>query len=127
MKAKITISRGSDDKVRIRIRDDASRVEFVEVALTMEAYGYVLTGLSEQDAELTVRNLQWVGKKRVNERREVVCPIASYDRDFLSAWLKENAKEDGWIVDTYLGSQNSFSRAEGGTLLRYSVIKYEDV
>jgi hypothetical protein len=125
MKAKVTISRASDDRVRIRIRDEASGIEFAEVSLTVEAYGYAITGLSEQEAELSVRGLEWVGKKRVTESRQKVCPLDTCDKDKLSKWLQENAQEEGWILSTYLGSQSSTSRAScGGTLLRYSVTKY---
>ena len=126
MKAKVTISRSSDDIVRIRIRDVASGVEFAEIGLTVEAYGYAITGLSEQEGELEVRGLERVGKKRITEPRTIACPINSYDKNLLGAWLKENAQEDGWIVSTYLGSQSSVSHEEGKTILRYSVTKYVD-
>jgi DNA helicase TIP49 (TBP-interacting protein) len=126
MKAKVSISRGSDDKVRIRIRDVESSIEFAEVALTMESYGYVITGLSEQEAELEVRGLQWVGKRNVTEQRIIECPLNSYNRDELRAWLRENAQENGWMLSDYLGSQDSVTRKGDKTILRYSVTKYVD-
>jgi hypothetical protein len=126
MKAKVTISRASDDKVRIRIRDEASGIEFAEVSLSIEAYGYVVTGLSEQPADLEVRGLQWVGKKRISEPRRIVCPLDTYNKEALSAWLEENGQEEGWLVSTYLGSQKSVSRTPEGTVLNYSVTKYVD-
>lgn len=124
MKGKVTISRDSNDRVRIRFRDEASGIEFAEASLSVEAFGYAVTGLSEQEADLNVKGLQCVGKLRVFERREIDCPLDTYNKDVLSAWLKENAKEDGWILDAYLGSQNSISRRDGITVLRYGVIKY---
>jgi len=126
MKAKVTISRASDDRVRIRIRDEVSGIDFAEVSLTVEAYGYAVTGLSEQPGELEVRGLQWIGKKRITEPRQIVCPLDTYNRDALEAWLQENGKEDGWLVSTYLGSQRSVSRVPEGTLLNYSVTRYVD-
>jgi len=126
MEAVVTISRSSDDKVRIRFRDQASGIEFAEVALSAEAFGYAVTGLSEQSGTLEVRGLQWVGKKRITERRKILCPLKSYDKKVLSEWLSENGKEDGWIVSTYLGSQSSISHTENGALLNYSVTKYVD-
>jgi len=126
MKAKVTISRASDDMVRIRIRDEVSGIDFAEVSLTVEAYGYAVAGLSEQPGELEVRGLQWVGKKRITEQRQILCPLDTYNRDALEAWLRDNGKEDGWLVSTYLGSQKSVSRAAGGVLLNYSVTKYVD-
>jgi hypothetical protein len=126
MKAKVSISRSSDDTVRIRIRDEASGIEFAEVSLTVEAYGYLITGLSDQEADLQVRNLQFVGKTRISEQRQIECPLSTYDKSELSQWLKENAQEEGWIVSTYLGSQSSVTWNNGKATLRYSVTKYVD-
>lgn len=124
MKARVSINRSSDDKVRISFRDEASGIEFAEVAMTIEAFGNAITGLSAQSAALEVRGLQWVGKQRVTEERTIECPLDTYNRDELSAWLRDNAQEDGWLVNTYLGSQGSISRQGSKTVLRYSVTKY---
>ena len=124
MKAKVTIGRASDDRVRIRIRDEASGIEFAEVSLSVEAYGYAITGLSEQPAELEVRGLEWVGKRRITEQRKIVCQLDTYNRDELSKWLGDNGQEEGWLVSTYLGSQQSVSHTPEGVVLSYSVTKY---
>ena len=124
MKAKVTISRSSDDKVRICLTDAASGIEFAEVAMELEAYAQAITGLSYVEGDLEVRGLEWVGKRRITEKREVVCPLKSYDRNELSKWLRDNAQEDGWLVSSYLGSQNAIHQTPQGTLLRYSVTKY---
>lgn len=92
--------------------------------MSVETYGYAITGLSEQPGELEVRGLQWVGKTRVSEPRKIECPLDSHDRETLENWLKEHAKEEGWIVSTYLGSQKSIERVKGKTTLHYSVTKY---
>jgi len=126
MKAKVTISRSSDDKVRIRFRDEASGIEFAEASLTIEGFGWAITGLAEQDADLSVRGLEWVGKRRITEPRKVVCPLNTHDKKVLEAWLRENAQEDGWLVSTNLGWQTSVSYVDGATVLRYSVTKYVD-
>jgi citrate lyase gamma subunit len=124
MKAKVTISRSSDDMVRIRFEDQASGIEFAIVSMSVEAFGYAITGLSEQDAALEVRGLEHVGKTRVTERRQIECPLNAYDRSELSKWLMDHAKEDGWFVNTYLGSQSSVCRQDGKTILNYTVTKY---
>jgi hypothetical protein len=126
MKAKVTISRNSHDMVRISFRDVASGIEFAEASMTVEAYGYAITGLSEQEADLEVRGLEYVGKQRVTESREIVCPLKTYDRKELSAWLSDHAQEEGWLVSTYLGSQSSVKYKDEGSILRYSVTKYVD-
>lgn len=35
-----------------------------------------------------------------------------------------NAREEGWVLSTYLGSQNSVKWVDGKTILNYSVTKY---
>jgi hypothetical protein len=124
MKAKVTISRGSDGMVRIRFRDDTSGIEFAEVAMTPENFGYAITNLAEREGELEIRGLEWVGKQRVTERRQIECPLNSYDREKLSEWLNTYAQEEGWLLDSYLGSQSSVNWKGGKTILNYSVTKY---
>lgn len=124
MNGKITISRASDDRVYIRIEDSTSGVEFVEVSMSLAAFGSAVTGHGCQDVLLKVRGLGFVGKTRVTEKRSIDCPLRSYDRGELTNWLKENAQEEGWLLDTYLGSQSSIGYHNGKTRLNYSVTKY---
>jgi len=124
MKAKVTISRCSDDTIRISFEDVASGIKFAEVSMTPEAFGNAVTGFSNQDANLEVRGLAFVGKQRITESRQIECPVDSYDRKVLESWLRENAQEDGWLVSTYLGSQSSIKRKDGRTILNYTVTKY---
>lgn len=124
MKGKLSISRGSDELVCIRIRDEASGIEFVNLKMSLETYANAITGVAEQEGLLFVRGLQFVGKKLVIEQRQIACPFKSYDRKILEKWLIDNAQEDGWIVDPYLGSQKSFYIDEEKTVLNYSVKKY---
>jgi hypothetical protein len=124
MKAGVTISRGSDDMVRIRFRDESSGIEFASVALTLEKFAHAITGFAGCRGELEVHGLDWVGKQRVTEQRQIECPLDSYDREKLREWLENNAQEEGWILNSYLGSQDSISRNSGKTVLNYSVRKY---
>lgn len=122
----LTISRNSSDVVRIQITDDLSGATFAVVSMTPEAFGLAITGLSEQAASIEIRGLDVVGRRRITERRSIECPLDTYDRGALSAWLAENAKEDGWRIDTHLGSQSSVTRRDGKTVLNYRAIKYVD-
>jgi hypothetical protein len=124
MKANVTISRDSSDRVNIRIKDSATRIQFVELSLSVEDYGYLISGLSEIECEMKVRGLANVGKRMVTEPRATVCPVKSYSRDVLQQWLLDYAQEDGWTLDTYLGSQGSITHKDDGVLLRYRVYKY---
>lgn len=124
MKAKVSINRASDETVRIVFRDCESGIEFAECAMSMESFGFAITGLSEQDAELKVFGLEYVGKKCVTEKRSIQCPLSTYDRKSMREWLQKNAQEPGWILNDYLGSQNSVVAKGGKTILNYSVTKY---
>lgn len=126
LKAKVTVSRSSDDLIRIRFRDEASGIQFAEARMTLEEFALAVTGLAEREAELEVTGLQYVGKRRVTEQRSIVCPLDAYNKDKLEEWLKENAQEEGWLLNSYLGSQGSVSTRDGVTILRYSVTKYVD-
>lgn len=121
---RVTITRDSNDIVRISFRDECSRIEFAEARMTVEDFGFAITGLAEQPASVEVRGLEYVGKRQVNESRSIECPLKTYDREELSAWLMENAREDGWIVNGYLGSQGSVGYRDGKTILNYGVTKY---
>ena len=126
MKASVTISRASDDVVRIRIREENSRIEFAVVSMTAEQFAYAITGLAECEAGLEVVGLEHVGKVRITEPRVIECPLDTYEKEQLQQWLRENAQEEGWLLSAYLGSKSSVSRRDGKTLLRYSVTKYVD-
>lgn len=129
LKAKVTISRvtySDHEAVNISIEDVNSGIQFAELELSLESFGQAVTGLSYREADLTVRGLQYIGKRQVTEKRTIECPLTTYDRTKLESWLRENAQEEGWIVNTYLGSQTSVSYKEGKTFLNYSVTKYVD-
>ncbi|UNY40209.1 hypothetical protein KLEP174_gp50 [Pseudomonas phage vB_PcuM_ KLEP17-4] len=126
---KITISRPTfgdgRELITIKITDKLSRKGFIEVHVSPHDFSMAVTGLSGVECAMFVDGLDIVGMKKVTEQRSCVCPLKNYARAELEAWLIENAKEDGWIVDPYLGSQGSRSASPcGGQVLRYSVYKY---
>ena len=125
LKGSITITRSSRDVICIRLEDDNSRIGFLELEMQPEDFAMALTGLGYQPIEFTVRGLENIGKFKVSERRTITCPGKDlYDRSKLEKWLEENAKEDGWNVLTYLGSQGSIRSVPEGQELNYHVYKY---
>ena len=118
----------SDGKrcINIEVMDEASRLRFLEIEIPLADMMAALTGLSHCSCVGDVRGLQWVGMHKVTESRSVICPLNSYKREELREWLECNCQEEGWILNTYLGSQESIStNPEGnGQVLRYSVTKY---
>lgn len=121
IEVKVTITRDSNDVFRIRLYDDAACNEFVTVSMTPRDFAMALTGMTRMPAVADVHRLDTVGKRRVVERRSVLCPLKSHDRASREAWLREHCQEDGWELDANLSSQGSI--ASNGTL-HYSVRKY---
>ena len=111
--------------MKIRLTDEASGTEFVEVTLTLEQFTQAITSL-QITAPAEVHGLEYVGKTKVTERRTIELPkqMQNSDRPEMSAWLAEAGKEDGWIVDLYLGSQGSIQYADGKTFLMYRVYRF---
>ena len=128
MDGNITITRMSDGMICVSMRDKASGIKFVSAEMDCETFAMAVTGLAECECEIETHGLAHIGKKRVRESREIVCPIRLIDvrKDELQKWLEANAQEEGWILDSYLGSQSSTKIHPNGTLLRYSVVKYID-
>ena len=125
--ATISISRNSKDMITITIHDRASHARFVELSLTPAYFAMAVTGLAHIDADsAVVRDLDVVGKRKVIEPRSIDCPLPDYgSKEELRAWLREHGKEDGWIVDDYLGSQSSVISRNDVTRLHYKVYRYE--
>ncbi len=73
-----------------------------------------------------VRNLERVGKKWVREERSVVYPHRDTDKKVVTQWLIDNMQEEGWTLNTYLGSQSSFvyNPNTGQYTINYSVEKW---
>lgn len=127
IKALLTICRDSNDTVRVRAQDQASRVQFVEFHLTLEDFAKLLTNQSHISCEGEVRGLDVVGKTKVTEPRSVTAPSNMSGRMALSEWLKSTYKEDGWFVDAHLNSQTSITHTHGkGDILNFRVYKFVD-
>jgi hypothetical protein len=121
---RLSISRPSNGGISLRIEDKLSGIEFIDAAISLDEFAEAITGLSSRPMMAEVRGLNYIGKKKVRESRSIECPIKSYDRNILKQWLKENANEDGWIIDTYLGSQKLIVTEKDKTILNYAVYKY---
>lgn len=130
----ICISRSSNGNIYIKLEDCDSGIHFAEVCLTAEQFGECVTGLYTSDIPIEIRGLKNVGKVKVTEPRVVTLNVDSYDKDIIRQALGDYHKEHdaplGWSASMYLGSQNSISRQDKMTTVRYSVYKFvekEDV
>jgi hypothetical protein len=83
-------------------------------------------GLAEVQVTATVQGLNVVGKRKVIEPRSVECSLSSMaSKEDYTRWLVENAQEEGWTLDPYLGSQGSVTHSDKeNPILNYRVFKY---
>ena len=129
IKAKVTFSRATssgDDYIRLAVKDDASKAEFLVLHITPEQLGNILSGVAMTEVEAEARCLDVVGMKKVSESRQLVVDSEIYDREKAASVLRENGQEAGWTIGPYLGSKCSIVRENGKTLINYSVYKYVD-
>lgn len=126
IKVEMTCSRDSSDNFRFRFRDKNSRIEFFSFELTPEDFAFFITNRTICDVEAETHGLEFIGKEKVIEKRSILVPKEfGSDRDKIEKFVKEQ-KEEGWFVDSYLGSQSSFSHTEEGQWAHYKVYKYVD-
>jgi len=127
---KICITQTSSDVIKIELHDPAARIRFAEIEMTPHDFAMAITGLGYISSTATLDGLDKVGKIRVSEKRSKVCrdPECKYSREKCEAWLIEHAQEEGWEIQTYLGSKDSrVSTDDGaGVVLNYSVFRWED-
>lgn len=125
IEAQLTISRCSDGTITIRLEDKASRIEFFDGSISPEQFGEAVTGLASRPLTAEVRGMNFIGKRFVFEKRQVVYPGLLWDdREVMSTWLRQNCQEEGWIIDSYLGSQGSVVTRNDKVFLNYGVCKY---
>lgn len=124
MKGKLTITRNSNDIVRIEFTDAASSIRFAEMRMSLEGFAQAVTGLASVEGELSVRGLGNVGKRLIVEHHSIECPLTGYDKKAAQEWLLANAHHPDGEIDASLSSQTSISPGRDGCLLNYTVRRY---
>lgn len=115
-KAKITISRpqygDGTRKISITVKDTQARHRFLSIEIDYDSFAECLTGLSETECEMEVRNLERVGKTREIMNIEFKMPGSSYgNKGIARAEVKKHLPE-GWQSSDYFSSQNSFFKKD---------------
>ena len=130
LEGSITISRvtsGKGDYISISVRDETSRNRFVTAKLSLEDYGWLVSGMSEVKCKLETKGLAYVGKIRIRKDRTLTLDKTVYDKDVCLAAIREHEKdmiEAGWHLSEYLGSRDSMTNCDGRTKLKYEIFKY---
>lgn len=122
----ISCSRSNRGVFTLYIRDSDAVDSGIEVNMTAEQFALMISGMVVDDVTAELRNARNLGKKRICEERTIECPLRGSNRDALKQWLIDNAQEDGWELDSYLGSQDSVKYRDGGCILRYRIKKWVD-
>ena len=124
--AKITISRNSNDRICIRLKDESSSIEFFDGEISLEDFAKAVTGQGFVPCPAEVRGLENVGKSRERKKTSIICPLGwASSKDELTEWLIANGGESGWTVDPYLGSQGSIAQEDGNRMrINYSLYRF---
>lgn len=128
MKSKVSVymGRNNHDEIHIELTCETSGHRFFDVRVPAEQFGLMVTGRFVT-IEPELKHLDRIGKKRISERRSIVVP-GRMGRDLAEDWLEENAKEEGWFVDSYLGGQTSMEYISSDEQkLNYRVYKYVEI
>lgn len=127
----ISISRrdggGVPSRICIRIRDEVSCTDFVEIEIPFDEFSRALMGTAERPMGYSTKGLEVIGKNRINENRKMIVDDIGYDKDEYSKVIARDFKEEGWKASTYLGSKNSVTRLNDGKVeLSFVVSRYEE-
>lgn len=123
--ADISCCRDNRNQIHIEVRCDKSHVRFLDIHLTPEQFGMMVTGAYLSELPVEVEHLDLVGKTKVRENRSVVWPSDRIgSREEQEQFIIDNCQEEGWKVYPALRSQSSVSHKNGVTTLNYSVYKY---
>ena len=130
LKAKLSLSRimnaADGPRIRVEVEDSASGTCFLEMEMSAETLGLVLTGASYQDVDVSVRGFDLLGMKHENKTVTIEigddCPWES--EKFRAYMLPRVApfEVDGWKASEYdLQSMNHHRREKGGGKKTYAV------
>ncbi len=131
MKGNITIL--VDGKgARIEVEDESSGIRFLKINLSAEQFMACLGRLANVECDMDVRGLDLIGKMRETGKFEFKIPAELYnlryeERDYFDKTAQELAQSqlaDGWIADSYFGSQGSFFKKDGEQWARVTIRRW---
>lgn len=128
-KCSLSISRPSygdgREKISIRVKDESSRIEFLEIEIDLVSFAKAITGLSEVKCEMVTRRLEHVGKTEEIDKLEFEIPEHTYtNREEVTLETALKLCPDSWTLDPYLGSKDSFSYKDGKEYCRVNIFRY---
>lgn len=97
----LSIARGSNDRVSIRVQDEASRVQFLLVDLSLEDFARAVTAMHVSGASAEIRGLDLVGLR--HEIKHEVVPFDCYGGDYDARAARASAALRAYEVDGWRG------------------------
>lgn len=131
MKGNITILVDGNG-ARIEVEDDSSGIRFLKINLSAEQFMACLGRLVNVECDIDVRGLDLIGKTRETAKHEFkipaeLCNLRHKERDYFNKTAQELAQSqltDGWIADSYFGSQGSFFQKDGEQWARVTIARW---
>lgn len=124
LKGRIFIGIGIDS-TKIEITDDSSRIRFCEITLTPEQLSAALSRQADTPCILEIKRLELVGKKHEHKSFQFELPksIDKYSDSFKGELWEYgqnlvDKEYNGWVLDKYFGSQNTFFTLDGKDMVR---------
>lgn len=119
----------NEEKTTIELTDKSSGIKFATVTLTPEQLSGALGRIAFTECECTVQGLENLNKKLVTgthifELPKGVSAISS-NSDKIYEIGKKTCPE-GWVLNTYFGSQGSFFQKDGKQYVRGSIKTYQE-
>lgn len=119
----------SAERCTIEIYDRLSVTRFIEVKMTAENFVTALGRQRDTECECTLTGLDHVGMKREMSQIEFELPDHTYaTRKQVAIEEVKKHTPEGWIADTYFGSQNSFTNQfNKPTIARTSIYRWVEI
>lgn len=121
-----TQSNRDPDVITLVLRDETSRINFVEVKMSLEAFALAVTGLAYQPCEIETDGLEHVGMVKETRSHEFRLGCEVYDSDLKQLAIQEARRTcpKGWLLSDSFSSQDSFFRKGEQTWARCTIRRY---
>lgn len=113
------------DGTRISVRDIDSNITFLEIELTPDQLSAILSRRADVKVDINVHALDKIGKTHHNKRFEFKLPegFVTYENKNKIYELACKQAPEGWEVDDYFGSQDSFFFDDDGNKMCGVIIR----
>ena len=122
MKGSITFL-PSQEGTTIIVKDNASRINFLEIALTNDELASMMSRLANTPCEIEVKGLDRVGKQMEHKMFEFQCNEKENANWIVEMALERDGMKD-WIADKGFQSQNSFFAKDGKQFARTTIRRW---